>query len=432
MIIASAFTGCTPQPPRSAKSVKSEAEAISTVPLRLWIVSQVSDGSLVERQWRTGSEQPLEIRVLSVSDFLAEPTCACDIVAFPSRLLGELLDRAWVIKLPTALRQPVSAEESGNVQPAMWQKEVAYNGEIWGVPLGTSIPLVVVGSSEPAKSLSNQSWDEFLRSMQITAAEPIQVDAATVDQVALVDRFFAIVGGLVTRSPDYGLLFELQTMKPRLTEPEFVKAAEILAQLSSQGVDKEGSDRSAVGSFSESWAWVSSQSSPAVAIAIPSMLTTEVVKESNCRPVRVPPNGITWNTGSGLMASMSANCRQSTRATALLRWLGSSETRQALAPLILGIESAVSISGTDSSAWQAAELTREMAAGERVTSELRLARAEEYRQVLANHLLDVISGNATATEALAATSEAWQAITESRGRLVQRADYERSLGLSRD
>ncbi len=426
------MTGCNPAKPRMQKTNETETESISSVPLRLWIVSQVSDASMVERQWRTGSDQPLEIRALSVSEFLAEPSCACDVVVFPARTLGELIDRKWVIKLPAALSAPSKPEEGGSVQPVIWQKQVAYNGDIWGIPLGVSVPVLVVSQSDQATLPADASWDELLSSLKTPELKSVAADVAQVDHDALVDRFFAILGGLVRRPPEYGLLFELQTMKPRLTEPEFLRAANILAQLSAQEGGEHGQGQSVVGDFSTAWSWVANQSTAAAAIVVPSMLTAEAAQQSNCRALRVPPDAMAWNTGSGLIASISADCRQSTRATVLLRWLGLGETRQALAALILGVESAAPLTGSESAAWQAAGLAREMAAGERVTSELRLARSEEYRRTLAEHLLDVISGKSSAADALAATSETWQAITESRGRLVQRGDYERSLGLARD
>ncbi len=62
----------------------------------------MSDPSLVERAWLTGSDQKLEIRTLGVDEYLAEKSCNCDVAIFPARLLGELIDRKWLTKLPAA------------------------------------------------------------------------------------------------------------------------------------------------------------------------------------------------------------------------------------------------------------------------------------------------------------------------------------------
>jgi ABC-type glycerol-3-phosphate transport system substrate-binding protein len=432
ILVMLVFAGCKPAPSVVEKNVDLESNATSAVPLRLWIVSEVSDLSRVERQWRTGSDQPLEIRALSMPEFLAERTSECDVVVFPSRALGELIEREWVIKLPGALTKPARADDSETVTPAAWQKSVVYNGDVWGIPLGASIPVAIVSTNELSKSLLDGGWDELLEKLEVTGSKSIQIDASSVDRDALVDRFLAIAGGLIERSPDYGLLFELQTMKPRLAEPEFVRAAEILVRLASQSPDNDSGGVSVVGNFSKSWAWLSAQSTHAVAIVAPSMIAAEVASQSGGQAVRIASGSVAWNTGSGLMASMSANCRQSTRAISLLRWLGQSETRQALVPLMLGMESSAPISGVDSTAWQAISLAREMATTERVSNELRFPRAEDYRSALADGLLEIITGKKTAIDALSATGKVWQSLTDARGRVVKRSEYERSLGLARD
>ena len=136
--------------------------------------------------------------------------------------------------------------------------------------------------------------------------------------------------------------------------------------------------------------------------------------------------------GSGLLAALSANCRQSARATELLNWLRQSETRHTLSLLIPGIESASPTSGSDSSAWQASTIATALAANANVSSELRLPRAEEYRSALADSLIAILSEDKPIADSLAKAAAAWQVITEARGRVLQRVDYEQSLGLTRD
>ncbi len=431
-VLLSCCVGCDPDRAQEVDPSAASAPSTSTVPLRLWIVGQVSDAKLVERAWLTGSDQKVEIRTLTVDEFLAEQACNCDVAIYPSRLLGELIDRRWLTKLPGALTVP---DEDAPQVPAGWIRQASYGRETWAVPLGASVPLVIVSPPAIDSASKAEDWDSLLKSLEIaTPATPtVKFGEAAVDRAAVVDRFFAIVGGLSERTPDYGLLFELQTMRPRLTEPEFVRAAEILVRLAQQSSSEDSAGLSPmVADASRAWTWVQSQTQPAVAVLAPSLLTAEAAKATGGKALRMPAKWIGWNTGSGLNASLSANCRQSTRAAEMLKWLRSSETRQTLAPTICGIESASPIAGSDSSAWQASNLATELIAGADAPNEMRLPRAEDYRHALATNLIAILSGAKTIDEGLGAAAQAWQKITEEQGRVLQRSEYERSLGLVRE
>ncbi len=432
----SAFTGCEPSRQSGFDSSKTNAPSTSTVPLRLWIVGQVTDGSLVERAWLTGSDQKLEIRTLSVEEFLAEKAGNCDVAIYPSRLLGELIDRKWLTKLPASLSVP---NEDAPQVPAAWSRQATYGGDVWAVPLGATVPLAVVNM--PAIEAASQAadWNSLLKSLAIESPAKLdapsasKIDPAAIDRAALVDRFLAIAGGLSDRTPDYGLLFELQTMRPRLIEKEFVRAAEILVALSKQKSSGEVTALQAIaGDASQAWSWLHSQTEPAIAIVTPSLLSAAAAKQTSGKALRVPTQWSGWNTGGGPIASLSRNCRQSARATELLMWLRQGDSRQALAPIISGIESASPTAGSDSSAWQATSLATELASGANIPSELRLPRTEEYRTELSTSLLQILVGEKSVDEALGEASAAWQKITDTHGRVLQRSEFEQSLGLVRD
>ena len=426
-----AFMGCNKDSNSPAEAVKNSAPTTSTVPLRLWIVGQVSDSSLVERAWLTGSDQKLEIRTLTVEDFLLEKSCNCDVTVFPSRLLGELIDRKWLTKLPTSLNTP---DENAPPVPAAWTRQATYGGDAWAIPLGASVPVTIVSSSAAESASKAMDWESLLKSLDFEKSKaPTQkIDASVVNRAALVDRFLAIAGGLAERSPDYGLLFDLQKMKPRLTEPEFARAAEILLMMSQQASDSQSAIQSVASDSSQAWTWINAQAKPAITIVVPTLLHNEAMKLTGCKPIRVPSQSLGWNTGSGLIASLSANCRQSSRATELLQWLRQSETRQSLSALVTGIEAVSPAADSDTSAWQARSIATEQAANVKIPSELRLPRAEDYRSVLADSLIAILSGEKPIADALPEASAAWQKITDARGRELQRHDYEQSLGLTRN
>lgn len=428
-VLTLTFVGCDPNPNNVGETTITSVPPTTSVPLRVWIVGRVTDPTLVERAWLSGSDQKLEIRVLTSEEYLSEKVCNCDVAIFPSRLLGEMIDRKWLTKLPASLN---ATDESAPQVPIAWTRQATYGGDVWAVSLGGSIPLVTVSQSAIESASKPEDWESLLSSLALKPPQTAtqKIDPTVVDRAALVDRYLAIVGGLSQRSPDYGLLFELQKMKPRLTEPEFVRAAEILLVLSNQ--TNESAIQSVVGDSSQVWSWINAQTTPAISIVSPALLTPLAAKETGCKSIRIPAKGIGWNTGSGLIASQSASCRQSANATELLRWLRQSETRHTLSTLITGVESATPLFGSDSSAWQATKLATELAANTNIPNELRLPRAEEYRSALADSLLAILSGEKPIADALGEAAAIWQTITESRGRIPQRSDYELSLGLIRN
>ncbi len=331
-------------------------------------------------------------------------------------------------------RSLATVDESTPPFPAAWERQSVFGGDVWAVPLGCSIPTAIVSPATEVSNATTENLESLLRAIAIDGPKPPtrKIDPKSVDRASLVDRFLAIAGSLTARSPDYGLLFDLQKMTPRLTEPEFKRAAEILQSLSQQTSEPDTADSSVVGDSSQAWRWIHAQSKPALAFVSPSQVSVDAAKETGCKAIRIPPQALGWNTGSGLIAALSTNCRQSSRATDLLRWLRQSETRNTLAPLIAGIESSSPGAGSDSSAWQARTIANDQAANANLPSELRLPRAEEYRNALADSLIAILRGDQTVEDALQQASSAWQAITSARGRELQRGDYERSLGLVRN
>ncbi len=273
------LVGCESNSQNPAESTKATVPTTSNVPLRLWIVGQVSDPSLVERAWLTGSDQKLEIRILTVEEYLSEKTCNCDVTMYPSRLLGEMIDRKWLTKLPGSL---MAADADAQPVPSIWARQVSYGGDVWAVPLGATMPVTVVSQSAADAVSKGVDWDSLLKLIDVGKSSTQKddralIDRASVDRAALVDRFLAIVASLTQRSPDYGLLFDLQKMKPRLTDPEFVRAAEILLKISQQTSDPATAIQSVTSDTSAAWAWINAQSKPAVTIVSPALLSASAM-----------------------------------------------------------------------------------------------------------------------------------------------------------
>jgi ABC-type glycerol-3-phosphate transport system substrate-binding protein len=298
------------------------------------------------------------------------------------------------------------------------------------------LPLFVASNTFPPADQPT-TWADVLDILNLSEVDTPQFDVASqaVDRDAIVDRYLAIVATLTARDPNYGLLFDLQTMHPRLQEESFVNAARLLATLAMQpdGI------ASVVGNHSQAWSWAANHPQAALAIAPPAMLSSTAFEVATGHIIqlqhasseasgRTPLSG--WNGGSGLLASLSSQCRQSTHATALLKWLNDPSTRSVLTQFAPGIESPTPVGGTDSLAWKGQQMLSRIASSGGVSLEPRLPQALAYRHALADALLSFLSGQENAQQAMRTADKRWREITAEAGQSLQRRNYEISLGLT--
>jgi ABC-type glycerol-3-phosphate transport system substrate-binding protein len=435
------LSGCA----RTDTSEVSEAPSpvpatVSIIPLRVWIAAPFTDEQIWLRQWLANSEQPLELRSLTSEEILQQPQCECDVLVYPANLMGELQARGWITKLPgtvsSSQEQPSSNENGSLSLPLAWRQQATYGGETLAIPLGCALPLFVASHAYPPTDQPT-SWSDVLAVLKLTEVDAPQFDVAgqTVDHAALVDRYLAIVATLTPRDPNYGLLFDLQTMQPRLREDSFVKAARLLGALASQ---PDGL-ASVVGNHSQAWSWAATHPGAALAVATPAMLDSTAFGIDSGHIIQLQhasPEGTSrtqlagWNGGSALLASLASQCRQSTHATALLKWLNEPNTRSVLTQFAPGIESPTPVGGTDSLAWKGQQMLSRIASSAGVSLEPRLPLASAYRRALADALLNFLSGQETAEQALQSADQRWRDITTEAGTALQRRNYEISLGLT--
>ncbi len=451
--------GCQPKAAPPASSDSSVAPpVVSNIPLRVWIAAPVAEAELLQRQWLAKSEQPLDLRSLSVSELLDEPDCQCDVLLYPASLIGELVQRGWIVKQPQSSAQAgePSTDEQGDLNvPATWLAQATYADETMGLSLGCAVP-VFVASSGLADENGGLTWDEVLSRLKVAANDSPSfsfddVDLAVdIDAEAVVDRFLTIVASLSDRDPGYGMLFDLQSMQARLADPEYIQAAGILAGLAAQ---PDGL-LSVVGSHSTAWTWSATQEAPALAIAAPILLDQQAAAITSGHilnllppiagsagtdaagsahalsgsPQAARPQVSSWSASGGLVASMSSRCRQTSQAQVCLEWMQAPATRTVMSTLVPGIEAATPTSGNEALSWQA---QRQVTQGVKVASlsfEPRLPRANRYRQALADELQQFLSGKKNSMAAMKDAARRWNEITRQVG-ATQRRNYEQSLNL---
>ncbi len=433
-------TGCANKnsPSTNSPTETVKTPSVSSTPLRIWFVEPNADLELVRRQWQSVSEQAIELETLNVTNFLAKPSCDCDIVIYPARLLGELVKRAWLSRSHAPASSTKNSRETAVVTlPPAWIAQCRYAGHTWARPLGCPIPLMLSDSksgwdADKFPSAWQEVWRPASSNDQRQAIKPSEIN-----RDALVDRFLTIACTLTRRNLKYGILFEMQTMRPRLEQPEFVQACEVLRELAQHSRD----GIAASGDWSRAWAWLAEDRPGSISVGVaaihdPAAQPVTTIRVSLCPPLlqsdptaELPTTNGTWNPGLGLIASLSEGCRQSSRADLFVDWLASSTARGSFAKTILGIDADAPISGTDASEWQVSQLERRMAGRVGVAIELRLPGTELYRAALAEQLTRILMNQVDISTGLKQVASEWEKITEQHDRKLQRTQYEYSLGL---
>lgn len=480
------------QPAPTSQATDTGQSTRAAVPLRVWFVGEAASQAIIERQWQATSERPLHLRMLTSDDLLKSEKLASDVVVYPAHLIGELVARGWLTELPrglapsslsadvsargaaTSSTQASSAPAAGDQpasdraasgtassntaglgeegapasQPAAWIDQTRYGRSLWGLSLGATAPVIMTNlesalpeaatKTPPTVEDAEAFWRKVVETLSEASPEKENHHAAFVeaDHDAVCDRFLALLASLSPRESRFGTLLDPETLEARLAEPEFVSAAEVMLELHQLNAAPEAM----AGSYQAAWQALSGDR-PAVSIGVPPLATPDVDKITSIE-VSVPPASRTsssvrsamsertmgWNSGHGLVASLTTECRQTSLSIEFVRWLGNEANRNAFARSVDGI-SAQAVYAPGSSAWQAQRLSQRILQQPRLPNQPRLPGSAEYRRALGEQLVRMLRGEQEPQSALKAAAAAWDEITAERDQRELRESYEASLGL---
>ena len=443
--------GCTPEnKPAQTPPQTNVGSAAVSVPLRIWFVADPSDKPVIERQWQAADERPVELNILTATELLNQSKPQCDVLVYPAWMLGELVGRQWLSELPARLQSSTPTKESSDgVQealPAGWVEQARFHRQAWGCSLAVIAPVVLgnfdipkareVAPNEAATADEAiaywQSLIEALKKARQAAAAPAADQAMTeVDAQAVCDRYLTILFSVSDRENNIGTLFYPDNLKPRVTDSNFMTAAQILFDLHAAGA----SDQVLLGKHSVAWQALT-ESTPNVTIGIPPLPSTEADKVNSIIVSPPPANpakagmrmSTGWNSGRGLIVSLSKQCRQTGSSIDFVNWLSSSANRQVFAKRIDGI-TAESAFAPGSSAWQTQRIVQRLGQQPRLPSEPRLPQAYAYRQALGEQIASILQGKKSIADALTEVEKSWQAITAACDLQTQIPAYVQSLDL---
>jgi hypothetical protein len=442
LLAIASILGCS----GSTETTNPQAEPLTPPPAVALTVQVAGDVKLAEGlrllrgEWKARSGGELKVDSVSLEEFLQAERLVGDVVVFPSRLLGTLVERGDLRPVRTST---LNSPEFGlnDVYPAIRNGEMKYGGEPFALPLG-SPPLLdfrqVAGEDDRPKSDS-------------TASEAI------VPADGLSAAFSLLVRAL-GHTESYRrneAIFDPADMKPRIAEPPFVRA---LVELTAANAGR--ADQPPVG-FAEAMQLVGSGEASAT-LGWPSAVDEEFAVADGAAPRDVefaslaPPTDVYshsrggWEKEAhpssvvllgveGRLVAVTSATRNAVAAFQLAQWLTAGDVATGLSSRSTGTLWYRASQAGASARWMKGLAVAQ--GGEPVTKVVAAALAsdaavmvpripaiDEYLGVLADAVRTAPADEAAAKTALDSVAAKWEAITDRLGRERQVAAYRRHLG----
>ena len=425
--------------------------------LKIWIVGAPELEKEILVRWQAASDQALKIEHVTPERIATREPFNADVVIYPGVLLGDLVQKEAIGRLPTQAiskrltqsEDPVTNESSTVSWPVRWRNIATYGGQIYAVPLGASnLGAVMLGlNPDPFKELdsllinsrdlnapSMELWTHWLNQAETVLAASREdrrkkledyLSKISLDEKAwLVDRFLFIAS--TTNARGRGL-FDLVKMEARLNQPEFTISARVLSRMAQLFPETIGVEPT------NAWDSVVSRTHAAASFAIgwPSSVNRPdfkgAVESSGERAVAA----LAWNPVRGLIASMGKKTRQTAVSCRFILWLSEPEQREALRTVCSGIE--LTTEQIDRNSVQGDYRTYQTINSrdsrvETMELSLRMASANQYRAILADCLVASIREPDQIGPIMVSCSLKWDQLTAELGIETQRISEEQSLG----
>lgn len=420
-----------------------------SVTLRIWVVNGLDLGRAVGRlrgEWKenSGGSYVVEDRTSASLSEIEQPRA--DLIVFSVNELGNFCNRGWL----RPVRQSVLASELYDAQDVfsiIRNQVIRYGGQTMALPVAIQSPLICY-RKDLFQSVP-QTWSEFARTS--AAARDLSVVEPVASWGACL--LLARVAPLVTHPSQETRLFDLETMKPRLTEPPFVRALEMVRDaMAANAASPTGAIQSVL------------TGRAGMAIGLPQTVhkgeekAVPGVEVNRVGWAEIPgsqevysPTLAQWETvvgdvrrvplvTDGLVAGVTTTSRNTAGAFRLLAWLAS--------PAI-GAQLAASVDGMLPVRRLPSSFDRgpfKVPAGRRASAEMRAAARgalsppeglllpripgnAAYLEALQTAVEEVVCQGETPQQALARAMKSWEAITDHYGRDAQRRSYLRHLNL---
>jgi hypothetical protein len=384
MLLHAPFLGCTKSENiNGTAGPKTASQPATSLTLRVLVVNEEELAEAINRlrgEWAERGAGELKASHAEWADLATAEKLDADVVIFPSRYLGELCTRGWLRPLRTNVLQSEDFN-ADDLFPLVRRELMRWGGQVMAAPLGSQL---------------------------VTAGDKYQGRPAL--------RLLARAAPRVVTRERLGVLFEPETMKPRIAEPGFVEALQELVELGKPQASANEAE-------------AQPHSDPATST------------QRSQRPEATTDAEIVPVIGYGdRLASVTASSRNAASAFQLLEWLA----RADISSLISGAglpALPVRRSLATSAKWYPANLSQEDREEQASTlqrafnSELcltipRLPGIDQYMDALDSEVTAALDGKLSPREALENAARAWERFTEEHGREKQREAYLKHLGIA--
>jgi hypothetical protein len=359
-VIVTIFAGCPrDQQPAQPTSADSSPATRASVTLRVLVVNEPPLVEAINRlrgEWAERSGGELNVQSATWADISQAKSLDADLIIFPSRYLGELCTRDWL----RPVRASVLDDEELNAAdffPLVRNEVIRWGGQTMALPLGVD------------------------DSAFTPHAGPKSIE------------FLSLAAPGAVSNERLGILFDAQTMKPRITEQAFVDALTKLPLLPKKGPGE-----------------VSSSSQPSIPI-------------------------LGYNDRIAAVTSSSHNAAS---AFQLLEWLARADTTAQLARVNAHQLPPRRSLASKAALWPDKDPQEQAELGKALTARLseqqfvlvpRIPSIDEYLTALHDAVKAVIEDKRAAATALQKAADQWEQITTKLGRDKQRAAYLAHLGI---
>jgi len=355
-----ALIGCGREEPRVVGRSAATGQLRPSVTLRVLVVNeaQLSEGIVrLQGEWMERFGGELTAFAVGWTDLASAKTVEADVIVFPSRYLGELCVRGWLRPMRPHVLESEQLDMA-DILPFVRRELIRWGGQSMALPLGINLPLM----------------------------------AETRDQQPVLSFLLSVAPSLIT-DDRVGKFFDLQTMRPRITEPPFVEA---LSRLVERAGDSSEPTRCAI--------------PPVPILGFGDRLIAVSTASHNAASAF---KLITW------LAQADISTQLARSASPML------PVRRSLAASALWYDPALT-------AGQRGELGKMLEAalsGERCLLVPRIPGVDEYLAALDQGVKSALFENVPAAQALEWSAQRWEQITDAHGRESQRAAYLKHLGI---
>ncbi len=435
------------------------------------IVGDDQIGPVIQRQWAARRDGELDVRDMSVSEFIAsglELSPDIDVVIYPPGLLGELVAKEQIVEIPASVWND---EENLNKKELLRHARstlVSFSKKVWAVPLG-SPDLVMLYRADVLQKLNvppPTTWEEFDNLLMVlaktqTLTDDDGKDLPTEVGIPLADQWCATM--LLARAAAYiryrgklSTVFDRNDMEPLIASEPFVAALTEMKATLHASPDNWQNARQVYADM------IAGKTAVAISWPAPVRRDTgeEAISNQAVEFARLPGSVRWFDTGGngwterpssesvhvdllgfdGFVASINSKSGHSLTSQEFLRWLPSKSISLAVmagsphsGPFRashLGTSTLWTGAGVSpEAAAQYSDIVRDINEETVVFVFPRIPGQDEYLATLNAAVADCLAGKMEPEAALKSAAEQWRKITEKYGATPQRANLRRGEGI---